>query len=96
MSVLVLENFVLDFFDVATENENLFFYRNIYIVMVTISMFMVTLKLRKDTAVRVSKWLDREIEGYISDKKNKVAFPSKRNFVDAAVLKMLEDKGVKL
>ena len=65
-------------------------------MLVTISMFMVTNNLRKDTAVRVSKWLDKEIEGYISDKKNKVAFPSKRNFVDAAVLKLLEEKGIEL
>jgi hypothetical protein len=59
-------------------------------------MFMVTSRGRKDTAVRVSKWLDKEVERYISNKKNKVAFPSKRNFVDAAVMQLLEEKGVKL
>ena len=64
--------------------------------MVTNSIFMVTGNERKDTAVRVSKWLDEEIADYISDKKNKVAFPSKRNFVDMAVMQLLEEKGVKL
>ena len=60
-------------------------------------MFMVTNNMkRSDTAVRVSKWLDKEIEGYISDKKNKVSFPSKRNFVDTAVMRLLEEKGVKI
>ncbi|MBU3923810.1 MAG: hypothetical protein KJ592_02745 [Nanoarchaeota archaeon] len=51
---------------------------------------------RKDTAVRVSRWLDEEVENYISNKKNKVAFPSKRNFVDTAVMQLLEKKGVKV
>ena len=55
---------------------------------------MVT--LRKDKAVKVSKWLDKKIEGYISDKKTKIVFPSKRNFVDQAVMKLLEEKGVNL
>ena len=59
---------------------------------------MVTLNTkRNDTAVRVSKWIDQAVEGYISqDKKMKLEFPSKRNFVDKAVLKLLEEKGVKL
>ena len=52
---------------------------------------------RKDTAVRVSRWIDRAVEGYISkDKKMKIEFPSKRNFVDKAVLKLLEERGVEL
>jgi len=63
--------------------------------MVTNSLFMV-IKKRKDTAVRVSKWLDKEIENYISDKKRKIEFPSKRNFIDRAVLQLLEEKGVKI
>lgn len=63
--------------------------------MVTISMFMVTLK-RKDTAVKVSKWLDKEVQHYISDRKVKVEFPSKRNFIDKAVMRLLEEKGVRL
>lgn len=51
---------------------------------------------RSDTAVRISRWLDEEIEGYISDKKIRVAFPSKRNFVDTAVMRLLEEKGVNM
>lgn len=53
-------------------------------------------KKRKDTAVRLSKWLDEEVEGYISNRKIKLEFPSKRNFVDCAVMQLLEEKGVKL
>jgi len=63
--------------------------------MVTISMLMVT-ETRNDTAVRISKWLDKAVEGYISDRKMKVKFPSKRNFVDTAVMQLLEKSGVKL
>jgi hypothetical protein len=51
---------------------------------------------RNDTVIRISKWLNKEVEGYISDKKIKVKFPSKRNFVDTAVMQLLEEKGVKL
>ena len=51
---------------------------------------------RSDTAVRVSRWLDEAVEGYISDRKIKIEFPSKRNFVDSAVMAFLEEKGVKL
>jgi len=56
---------------------------------------MVT-KERNDTAVRVSRWLDEELEDYISDKIRRVEFPTKRNFVDVAVMQLLEEKGVKL
>jgi hypothetical protein len=55
---------------------------------------MVT--VRNDTAVRISKWLNEEVENYISEKKTKVEFPSKRNFVDKAVMQFLEEKGVML
>lgn len=51
---------------------------------------------RKDTAVRVSKWLDEEVEKYLKDKKIRLEFPSKRNFVDNAVLCFLEEKGVRI
>lgn len=68
---------------------------NIYILMVTISIFMVT-RRRKDIAVKVSRWLDKEVQDYISDRLNKVEFPSKRNFVDKAVMRLLEEKGVRL
>lgn len=54
------------------------------------------MKKRKDTVVRISRWLDREIEQLISKRKMRVRFPSKRNFVDFAVMKLLEEKGAKL
>ncbi len=58
---------------------------------------MVTTRfIRNDTAIRVSKWLNNEVENYISDRKNKVEFPSKRNFVDTAVMQLLEKRGIKL
>jgi len=58
---------------------------------------MVTLNnKRSDTAIRISRWLDEEIQSYISNKKTKVEFPSKRNFVDTAVMRLLEEKKVKL
>jgi len=53
-------------------------------------------KKRRDSVVRVSKWLDEELETFISDKKTRVEFPTKRNFIDRAVMKLLEEKGVKL
>lgn len=50
-----------------------------------------------ETTVKISKWLLEEIEKYINkNKKNKSDFPSKRNFVDRAVMKLLEENGVKL
>jgi len=51
---------------------------------------------RTDTVIRISRWLDEEIEDYISSKKSRVEFPSKRNFVDTAVMQLLEKKGVNL
>ena len=58
---------------------------------------MVTLSSkRNDTAVRISRWLDEAVENYVSTKKEKIEFPSKRNFVDTAVMQLLEKKGVKL
>lgn len=50
-----------------------------------------------DTHTRISKWLDGEIDKFVrSSGKISVEFPSKKNFVDSAVLKLLEEKGVKL
>jgi hypothetical protein len=51
---------------------------------------------RSDTAIRISRWLDEAIESYISNKRIRVSFPSKRNFVDTAVMQLLEEKKVKL
>lgn len=67
--------------------------------MVTNSILMVTKSkkiFRNDSVVRVSKWLEVEIEKYLSNKKIKIKFPNKRNFVDQAVLSFLEKNGVKI
>jgi len=53
-------------------------------------------KKRKDTVVRVSRWLDDAVENYISERKAKIEFPSKRNFIDKAVMRLLEEKKVNL
>ena len=50
-----------------------------------------------ETTVKVSKWLIGEIDKYINkNKKNSADFPSKRNFVDRAIMGLLEEKGVLL
>jgi len=56
---------------------------------------MVTNK-RSDTSVRISRWLDGEIEKYISNREISIEFPSKRNFVDKAIINILREKKVKL
>lgn len=51
----------------------------------------------KETTVKVSKWLIKEVESYINGKNViRTEFPSKRVFVDMAILNFLEDKGFKL
>lgn len=51
----------------------------------------------KETTVKMSKWLIDEIDKFINkNMKNASDFPSKRNFVDRAVIKLLEEQGVKL
>ena len=68
--------------------------KNIYLILVTICIQMVT---NPETTVKISKWLLEEIDKFVDkNKKNKSIFPTKRNFVDRAVIKLLEDKGVKL
>jgi hypothetical protein len=50
-----------------------------------------------ETTVKVSKWLIDKIEKFIaSSKKNMSDFPSKRNLIDRAVIKLLEEQGVSL
>ncbi len=50
-----------------------------------------------ETTVKISKWILNEIEKYQNkNKKNKTEYPSKRNFVDKAVIDFLENKGIKL
>ena len=68
--------------------------RKIYNMIVTICIRMVT---NPEATVKVSKWLLNEIEKYVDkNKKNKSDFPSKRNFVDRAVMRLLEENGVNL
>ena len=51
----------------------------------------------KETTVKVSRWLIKEIEKFINKtKRNKTEFPSKRTLTDIALIKFLENKGVKL
>ncbi len=51
----------------------------------------------KETTVKISKWLIEEIDDFINNsRKNKSDFPSKRNFIDRAVIKLLEAQGADL
>lgn len=51
----------------------------------------------KETTVKISRWLVTEVSEFInSSSRNISEFPSKKNFVDKAVINMLESKGVKL
>ena len=50
-----------------------------------------------ETTVKISKWLLEEIEKFVDkNKKNKSDFPTKRNFVDRAVIKLLEENRINL
>ena len=52
---------------------------------------------RNETTVKISKWLLKEVESYVGQTpKNQTEFPSKKNFVDKAVITYLEEKGVVL
>ena len=51
----------------------------------------------QETTVKISKWLLEEVEKLINkNMKNASEFPSKRNFIDRAIIKLLEEQGVKL
>ena len=51
----------------------------------------------KETTVKISKWLLDEVDKFINkNMKNASDFPSKRNFIDRAVIIMLEERGVNL
>ena len=53
--------------------------------------------VNEEATVKISKWLLDEIDEYVSkNKKNQSNYPSKRNFVDRAVITLLEEKGVTL
>jgi len=50
-----------------------------------------------EATVKISKWLLEEIDDYVGKTRKSMSdFPSKRNFVDRAVITLLETKGVKL
>lgn len=50
-----------------------------------------------ETTVKISRWLLEEIQKFVDkNKKNKSDFPTYRNFVDRAVMRLLEEKGVRL
>jgi hypothetical protein len=50
-----------------------------------------------ESTVKISKWLLEEIESYLrKSKRNLIEYPSKRNFVDRAVITLLEEKGIKI
>lgn len=50
-----------------------------------------------ETTVKSSKWLIEEVDKFINkNNKNKSDFPSKRNFVDRAIMQLLETQGVNL
>lgn len=51
----------------------------------------------KETTVKVSKWLIDEVDSYLrSSIRNQTEFPSKRNFVDKAIIELLIKGGLKL
>ena len=45
----------------------------------------------KDVPVKLDAELKKRIESYISNDDNRFDFPSVKNFIDKAVLKMLKD-----
>jgi hypothetical protein len=50
-----------------------------------------------ETTVKISRWILSEVEEYINkNNRNKAEFPSKRNFVDRAVINFFENKGIKM
>ncbi len=50
-----------------------------------------------ETTVKASRWLIQEVDKYINkNNKNQSDFPSKRNFVDRAIMLLLEQREVNL
>ncbi len=50
-----------------------------------------------ETTVKISRWLIEAVDKHINkNNRNKTEFPSKRNFVDRAVMMLLEERGVDL
>ncbi len=51
----------------------------------------------EETTVKVSRWLVGEVDKYLQGSiRNKIEFPSKRNFVDKAIIEFLEKRRFKL
>jgi len=51
----------------------------------------------RETTVKISRWLVEEINKFVNKNlKNASDFPSKRNFVDRAVMLLLDQKGINL
>jgi len=51
----------------------------------------------EETTVKVSKWLIEEVDKFLTGSmRNKTEFPSKRNFVDKAIIDFLEKRRFKL
>lgn len=51
----------------------------------------------EETTVKVSKWLITEVEKFVeTNLRNKTEFPSKRNFVDKAIIEYLEKRRFKI
>jgi hypothetical protein len=44
-----------------------------------------------DVTVKIDKELKKEIETFLSKEKNKIEYPSLKNFVDKAILKLLKE-----
>ena len=50
-----------------------------------------------EATTKISKWLLDEIKKFVNkNKKNKTDFPSNKNFVDRAVMQLLENEEIKL
>ena len=65
-------------------------------MVVTICIQLVTM-VNNEKTVKISRWLVEEVQGYISRSKRYLSeFPSKKTFVDRAVIEMLERRGVEL
>lgn len=45
----------------------------------------------KDASVKLDSELKKEVEEFISKGKNRIDYPSVKNFVDKAVLRLLEE-----
>ncbi len=59
--------------------------------------FCIRMVTNAETTVKVSKWLIDEVENYINSKAlTRTEFPSKRNFVDMAIINFLRKRRFKL